>query len=159
MSVFSDNLKYLRKERKVCKVSDVINETGITKSLYYDYENGKVIPNTKNLKKLAKFFNTTTIDLLGERSIDDRDYYNIGIEDKNINKLNDLRQEKIIQGDLQIEQPTQQFINMFIKFSNDRNAKAFYEYMFYPNIKNKHYDDGFLQTILISTIQRKKHYC
>ncbi len=63
MSVFSENLKQLRREKGVSQT--VIAEyLGMTKQAYSLYETGRREPNFENLCKLAAFFDTDVNHLL-----------------------------------------------------------------------------------------------
>ena len=68
---FSDNLKRLRKEKKLNQ-SDLAAYFGIGRTAVTSWENGSTIPNIEVLDKLADIFDISTDDLLGRKPAIDR---------------------------------------------------------------------------------------
>ena len=64
MDIFSERLKYLRKENKLTQ-AEIAKFLGISTRTYQDYEAGKFKPTHENLMKLAGLFNVTVDHLLG----------------------------------------------------------------------------------------------
>lgn len=64
MSIFSDRLAELRKEKKLTQ-KELAEQIGIKQNSYSDWETGKNEPNLENVVKLAHILNVTTDDLLG----------------------------------------------------------------------------------------------
>ncbi|CAK1246126.1 helix-turn-helix transcriptional regulator [Fructobacillus cardui] len=59
-----NRLKELRKEKKLSLVS-IEKQTGIKRSTFSDYENGKTEPKLATWEKLAKFYGVTPAYLVG----------------------------------------------------------------------------------------------
>ncbi|MCI8826707.1 MAG: helix-turn-helix transcriptional regulator [Lachnospiraceae bacterium] len=66
MSIFSNRLKEIRKERNFTQ-KNVADHLGIAERAYQNYEYGKREPNLKTLIKLANYFDVT-LDFLSGRS-------------------------------------------------------------------------------------------
>lgn len=64
METLSNNLKFLRKEKKLTQ-SELANQLGIVPNAYQKYEYGTREPNLSTVKKIANFFNVSTDFLLG----------------------------------------------------------------------------------------------
>lgn len=64
MSFFTDNLKALRKQKKLTQ-KELAEQIGIKQNSYSDWENGKNEPSLDNIIKLAEVFYVTTDELLG----------------------------------------------------------------------------------------------
>ncbi len=64
MQSLSDRLKYLRKQTGFLQ-KDIAQKLNITTSAYGFYEQGKRIPDSNVLEKLAEIFNVSTDYLLG----------------------------------------------------------------------------------------------
>ena len=58
MSIFSNRLKEIRKERNFTQ-KNVADHLGIAERAYQNYEYGKREPNLKTLIKLANYFDVT----------------------------------------------------------------------------------------------------
>lgn len=54
-AVIANNLNQLLKKTAYRKI-DIVRQTGISDSTIYDYFNGRALPSTKNVEKLANFF-------------------------------------------------------------------------------------------------------
>ena len=80
----NNRLKSLRTKRKVSQTA-VAEYLGVTRAAYNSWEKGKYIPNKKNLKELALYFNVETTYFESEYEI--------------VNKylqLNDINQKKLL---------------------------------------------------------------
>lgn len=66
MSVFSENLRYLRKQKKISQVT-LAKELEISPSAITMYEQGKREPSFELLKKMSDFFQVDFNFLLGEQ--------------------------------------------------------------------------------------------
>ena len=66
MSIFSNRLKEIRKERNFTQ-KNVADHLGIAERAYQNYEYGKREPNLETLIKLANYFDVT-LDFLSGRS-------------------------------------------------------------------------------------------
>jgi transcriptional regulator with XRE-family HTH domain len=64
MTTFSNNLKFLRKEKKLSQ-QQVADNIGIKQRAYSDYENAKSEPTVGTLIKIASFFRVSIDQLLG----------------------------------------------------------------------------------------------
>ncbi|MGO0986681.1 helix-turn-helix domain-containing protein [Clostridioides difficile] len=82
MSVLSDRLKSLRKEKDVMQ-KDIAKFLNITTSAYGFYEQGKRTPTPEVLASLAMYFDT---------SVD----YLVGLSEKEIKKNEDEKMEKVL---------------------------------------------------------------
>ena len=56
------------RDLKGCKDSDVARATGITKSTFTDWKNGRSTPKQDKLQKIADYFNVTLLYLSGNES-------------------------------------------------------------------------------------------
>ncbi|MEW4353797.1 helix-turn-helix transcriptional regulator [Streptococcus pneumoniae] len=65
MTFFTDKLKTLRKKNKLTQ-KELAEQIGIKQNSYSDWETGKNEPSLDNIIKLAKIFNITTDELLGQ---------------------------------------------------------------------------------------------
>src|ERR1700733_12117367 len=63
MSVFSENLRYLR-ESKQLNQSDMLAECGFARSTWNNYENDTSWPNFKDLQKISDYFGILESDLI-----------------------------------------------------------------------------------------------
>ncbi|MBY5034186.1 helix-turn-helix domain-containing protein [Streptococcus gallolyticus] len=64
MSFFTDNLKALRKQKKLTQ-QEVADKLEINRVTYTNWEKGNREPNLENVVKLAHILNATTDELLG----------------------------------------------------------------------------------------------
>ena len=64
---FNERLEWLLKHFK-CSSYKIYNETGISKSRYYDWKNGKRIPTVDNIIRLAELFDCSTDFVLGREN-------------------------------------------------------------------------------------------
>ncbi|WP_251318558.1 helix-turn-helix domain-containing protein [Flintibacter muris] len=64
MSVFSERLLQLRKDRGVSQIA-VAKEIGVSSRIYQDYEYGKSEPKMSNLVSIADFFGVSLDYLTG----------------------------------------------------------------------------------------------
>ena len=64
MSVFSERLLQLRKDRGVSQIA-VAKEIGVSSRIYQDYEYGKSEPKMSNLVSIADFFGVILDNLTG----------------------------------------------------------------------------------------------
>lgn len=58
----ADRLRFLRKEKKVT-TEQMAKELGFSRATITNYENGHRIPDRKNMKLIADYFNTTVDDI------------------------------------------------------------------------------------------------
>lgn len=63
MLLFSSNIKYLRKQKKVTQL-DIANAVGVSDNAISNYENGKFFPTADILVKLCEYLNVSPDDLL-----------------------------------------------------------------------------------------------
>lgn len=63
MLLFSSNIKYLRKQKKVTQL-DIANAVGVSDNAISNYENGKFYPTADILVKLCEYLNVSSDDLL-----------------------------------------------------------------------------------------------
>ena len=64
MSVFSERLRQLRKEKKVSQVA-LAKEVGVSSRVYQDYEYGEREPQVTIFSRIADFFNVSLDYLAG----------------------------------------------------------------------------------------------
>ena len=64
--MFVSNLKSIRKE-KCLRVKNVSEQLNISRITLWQWENGKRTPSIENLTKLAKLYNCSIDDLLGDK--------------------------------------------------------------------------------------------
>lgn len=67
-TIFSQNLKELRKERNISQ-SDLAKSIGVSQGTIYFWENNINEPTAGYILKLANYFNVTTDELLGAEKI------------------------------------------------------------------------------------------
>lgn len=93
--MFSQRLKYLRKEKKLTQ-NDMAELLGITRQGYAKYESGSGEPDIKAIDKLANFFNVTTDYLLGRSDIKNPEQMtNEGISNEDYEKLTAYQKEVV----------------------------------------------------------------
>lgn len=93
--MFSQRLKYLRKEKKLTQ-NDMAELLGITRQGYAKYESGSGEPDIKAIDKLANFFNVTTDYLLGRSDIKNPEKMtNEGISNADYEKLTAYQKEVV----------------------------------------------------------------
>lgn len=63
MNHFADNIKFLRKERKLSQ-DEIATITGITRVTWHNYENGNTQPEIDKILKIAKEFKVNVGELL-----------------------------------------------------------------------------------------------
>ena len=65
-----NNLKYLREQQQVTQIY-VAEKIGVTQQAIAKWENGESMPRAEKLIQLAKLFDCTVDELLGERGEED----------------------------------------------------------------------------------------
>lgn len=89
----------LRDERKV-KDADVVRETGITKSTFSDWKNGRSKPKPEKLQKIADYFGVTLDYLMAGKS--DTEKKDISLKQKDerdIEKILEQTKEQLLSQD------------------------------------------------------------
>ena len=64
---FGEQIEYLKNYFK-CSSYKIYHDTGISKSRYYDWKNGKRTPSVDNIIKLAELFDCSTDFILGREN-------------------------------------------------------------------------------------------
>lgn len=92
--MFTDNLKFLRKERNISQqeIADYLN---ITRQAYNNYENGKREPDYEILLKLGEYFEVTVDDLLNSNIMDTDE--NLIILNRNAKKMTPEQRKQLIE--------------------------------------------------------------
>ncbi|KSU14876.1 helix-turn-helix domain-containing protein [Lactococcus lactis] len=67
MSVFSERLKELRKEKDLTQ-KEIANKLGVSRVAYTNWENGKREPNIERFVKLADYFNVNIDYVVGRKN-------------------------------------------------------------------------------------------
>lgn len=159
MTELTKNLEKLKHDNN-SKMVDISRKTGIKKTTLYKYFNGRSLPDVESLVALAKYFDSTPNELLGIYAKDKGKLYEIGLDDKVINKLNSLKDEKhkiprefndkgiSISYDMEIDKPCFIFLNSLLAQATDEELQDIYNYLFYPYIYNVNYSEDTLYEIL-----------
>lgn len=108
MSTFGENLKRIRKERRITQ-SEISKAVGVERSSIGKYETADVIPSIDVLKKIAEFFGV---------SVD----YLVNGEKENISQKEDAEEQYYIDNEVQrIAQEIHDDQDLRILFSASRN--------------------------------------
>lgn len=89
----SNNLKILRNKKTVSQ-QEIADYLKITRQAYSFYENGKRQPDYETLLKLAKYFNVSVDELLGD--LDENSDENLVILNRNAKKLTPENRKKLL---------------------------------------------------------------